>query len=258
MRGWKKSRAPTRFVWDWGLWCDKVTEQVRFRPDRETIRQELLAHLEDSAADWERRGETPKEAEQRALEAMGDPVAVGRALDQAHKPWLGWLWRLSQWMLLGMTAMALMAVFSGSHWEIFWSNLQGQLAWTDPPVTAHYTAAPHTDLWLAPGEVIEEEGLIHARAKLWIETDGPAMRPDWPYDLSVTTDRGEVPHCKRRADGTWPESGYYAWYGSGSAGWTRYTYELELVLTERPAWVELRYPAGGGDWVLRAEWREGA
>ena len=38
MRGWKKSRAPTRFVWDWGLWCDKVTEQVRFRPDRETIR----------------------------------------------------------------------------------------------------------------------------------------------------------------------------------------------------------------------------
>ena len=74
MRGWKKSRAPTRFVWDWGLWCDKVTEQVRFRPDRETIRQELLAHLEDSAADWERRGETPKEAEQRALEAMGYSV----------------------------------------------------------------------------------------------------------------------------------------------------------------------------------------
>ena len=258
MRGWKKNKAPTRFVWVWGQWCDKVTEQVRFRPDREAIRQELLAHLEDSAADWERRGETPKEAEQRALAAMGDPVAVGKALDRAHKPWLGWLWRLSQWMLLGMTAVALMAVFSGNQWEIFWSNLQGQLAWTDPPVTAHYAAAPHTDLWLAPEAVTEEEGLIHARAKLWIEMDGPAMQPGWLYDLSVTTDQGEVALRERRADGTWPESGYYSWSESGSAGWTRYTYELELVLTERPAWVELRYPAGGGDWVLRAEWRDGA
>ena len=216
--------------------------------------------MEDKAADLQRifPDISREETEERALSEMGDPAEIGKELARVHKPWLGWLWRLSQWMLLGMTAVALMAVFSGNHWEIFWSNLQGQLAWTDPPVTAHYAAAPHTDLWLAPEAVTEEESLIHARAKLWIETDGPAMQPGWLYDLSVTTDQGEVALLERRADGTWPESGYYSWSGSGPSGWTRYTYELELVLTERPAWVELRYPAGGGDWVLRAEWRDGA
>lgn len=216
--------------------------------------------MEDKAADLQRifPDISREEAEERTLSEMGDPAEIGKKLARIHKPWLGWLWRLSQWMLLGMTAVALMAVFSGNHWEIFWSNLQGQLAWTDPPVTAHYARRPIQILWLAPEAVTEEEGLIHAQGPPLVETDGPAMPPGWLYDLSVTTDQGEVAFLERRADGTWPESGYYSWSESGSAGWTRYIYELELVLTERPAWVELRYPAGGGDWVLRAEWRDGA
>ena len=48
---------------------------------------------------------TPEEAQARAVAAMGDPEAIGRALDQSHNPLLGWfqvwfrraVWSLRPW-----------------------------------------------------------------------------------------------------------------------------------------------------------------
>ena len=75
---------------DFQEWCSTVTELVRFRPDRDAVRKELEAHYLDHYLDL-RRLEYPQElAEQRALTAMGDAQEEGRALDRAHKPWLGW------------------------------------------------------------------------------------------------------------------------------------------------------------------------
>ena len=70
-------------------WRDSVVEQVRFRPDRAAIEEELTAHYEDHVKDLERLGYEQKLAEQRALRAMGDPVEIGRAMDRVHQPWLG-------------------------------------------------------------------------------------------------------------------------------------------------------------------------
>ena len=74
----------------WRGWCREVLEQVRFRPNHEAIRKELVAHLEDGRADLERLGYPRDLAEERALQAMGNAGEVGRALDRAHKPRLGW------------------------------------------------------------------------------------------------------------------------------------------------------------------------
>ena len=37
-----------------GQWLDRATEGIRFKPDREEVRAELSAHLEDKALDFQR------------------------------------------------------------------------------------------------------------------------------------------------------------------------------------------------------------
>ena len=80
-------------------WRATVLEQVRFKPDRAAIAAELSAHYEDHVRDLERLDYPLKLAKQRALLAMGDPEKVGLELDRVHKPWLGWLWKVSRWLL---------------------------------------------------------------------------------------------------------------------------------------------------------------
>ena len=80
----------------WREWCDTVVKQVRFQPDRAAIHKELLTHLEDGAADFERIGYDRELAERRALEAMGDAAEVGRSMDKAHTtPW-NQVWLISK------------------------------------------------------------------------------------------------------------------------------------------------------------------
>ena len=82
--------APHRTI---SQFCDHVCMYVRFRPDHEAITAELTAHLEDhKAAILETRPDMPlREAERRAVEAMGNPEELGRWLDSIHNPLLGWL-----------------------------------------------------------------------------------------------------------------------------------------------------------------------
>lgn len=104
-------------------WIHTATKGIRFGPDREAVTRELLEHMEDKTADlmrifpdmgWE-------EARQRALDGMGDPAEIGRDLARVHRPWLGWLWRVSQWVL-GLAAFV--TVIVGLHalvdWETGW------------------------------------------------------------------------------------------------------------------------------------------
>lgn len=81
-------------------WRATVLAQVRFWPDRKDIEKELTAHYEDHVRDLERLDYPWKLAEQRALDAMGDPEEIGKALDRVHKPWLGWLWVASRAVLI--------------------------------------------------------------------------------------------------------------------------------------------------------------
>lgn len=98
---------------EFGRWCDTVTRQVRFRPDRGAIQRELTAHYQDHVRDLERVGYDWKLAEQRALAAMGNPEEIGRALDRVHKPWLGWLWLASRTVLI-LTVMACLLSLPGT------------------------------------------------------------------------------------------------------------------------------------------------
>ncbi|MDY5612612.1 hypothetical protein [Dysosmobacter sp.] len=81
-------------------WCAVVIQQVRFWPDHKSIELELRNHYIDHVRDLERIGFESRLAEERALLAMGDPIEVGKAMDKAHKPWLGRIWIASIVFLL--------------------------------------------------------------------------------------------------------------------------------------------------------------
>ena len=78
-------------------WLDRATEKIRFQPDRRRVRRELEDHILDR---MEASPLTGYEAEQAAVAAMGDPEALAVELGRIHTPYLGWLWRGSQWLLV--------------------------------------------------------------------------------------------------------------------------------------------------------------
>lgn len=75
---------------DFSSFTTAVSACIRFKPDREAVEEELTAHLEDRRDAYLARGMTRQEAEDLAMRSMGDPKEIGRALDKAHSPWLGW------------------------------------------------------------------------------------------------------------------------------------------------------------------------
>lgn len=80
--------------------CNAVCEKIRFRPDRPGVYEELLAHLQDSAALLEEEeGMEGAQAAEEAVKRMGDAEEIGILLDKAHSPLLGWLWMFSKWFL---------------------------------------------------------------------------------------------------------------------------------------------------------------
>lgn len=101
-------------------WMDTATRGIRFGPDRDVVRQELTEHLEDKIADLKRfyPEMSDRDAEQRALAQMGDAEEIGREMARIHKPWLGYLWRFSQAMLLLVVLM--FAVGLKEHAENYW------------------------------------------------------------------------------------------------------------------------------------------
>lgn len=68
------------------LFIKNVAQQIRCVKAREGIERELSDHIADQTAAYEEIGETHEEAVRRAVQEMGDPVAVGVELDRIHRP----------------------------------------------------------------------------------------------------------------------------------------------------------------------------
>lgn len=92
-------------------WCREVIEKVRFKPDRDQIWDEMMAHIEDRCEVMLSNGYSEEEAEIRAVAAMGDPAEVGKQLDAVHKPWLGRLWIISKVLVILTLVLSLFLVW---------------------------------------------------------------------------------------------------------------------------------------------------
>ena len=85
---------------EWIEYTKRMNSHVKFKFDHEAIRDEYLEHMEDMYEFYVGRGMDPDLAKSTVLEDMGDPDELGRVLNQIHNPVLGWIWRLSRWLML--------------------------------------------------------------------------------------------------------------------------------------------------------------
>lgn len=79
-----------------------VAEQIRWKRARSPLTRELESHLLDEYEACRSIGMTEAEAEEEALRQMGDPVTVGLALDEVHRP-------KPQWGLLCLSMLLVLA-----------------------------------------------------------------------------------------------------------------------------------------------------
>ena len=114
-------------------WLDTATKEIRFGPDRRRVRQELEDHILDRMEAAEAKGLSGYEAEKAAVEAMGNPEPVARELGRLHRPWLGYLWRASQVLLV------VLALCIAANWKDFQDSRIGpDWAPPEPPQDSSY------------------------------------------------------------------------------------------------------------------------
>ena len=81
-------------------WCNQATKKILYRPDRDSVYMELYGHLEDRFEAYISEGFSTKEAMEKALASMGEPEPVAKQLGAIHRPWLGYLLRLTNFLLI--------------------------------------------------------------------------------------------------------------------------------------------------------------
>ena len=72
-------------------WCAAATADIKYKPDRERVSEELYAHLEDRCAAMTEAGVPEAEAVKQALAAMGSADEVAEQMAKIHRPFWGYL-----------------------------------------------------------------------------------------------------------------------------------------------------------------------
>jgi len=106
---------------------------MKFRPDREAVRRELEAHMEDRRADFLATELTEQEAEAAVVRAMGDAKQVGKLLNKAHAPLLGYAWLLSKWLCILLVISMVVVFFWESDPVWYWNHYAATIfGWQSP------------------------------------------------------------------------------------------------------------------------------
>ena len=79
---------------------EEVISQVKFKYDRYDIKQELLAHISDKIEFYIEQGLDNDKAEELSVSEMGDAKEIGKELNKQHNPFIGWIWRISNILLV--------------------------------------------------------------------------------------------------------------------------------------------------------------
>ena len=142
-------------------YTDTVLSALRHvtRRERSAIRAEIDGHLEDHLEGLLGLGYSPELAEERTLDAMGDPKEVGRELNRQYP--LGWL--------VGRMAMAAVLVFALVVAGPLWDTLRNTVV---PNLQARWfptTAQDLTEISFSGYE--DEDGVYQALAKTAVDLD---------------------------------------------------------------------------------------
>ncbi|MBQ6900598.1 MAG: hypothetical protein IJN72_07150 [Firmicutes bacterium] len=69
-----------------------VLKEVKFHYDHQEIEKELETHIYERSQYLQAKGMAAESAETEAVQRMGDPQEMGRELNKAHNPLVGYVW----------------------------------------------------------------------------------------------------------------------------------------------------------------------
>ena len=253
-------------------WLDTATKAIRFGPDRRAVRAELEAHLEDKALDFQRifPDLTREEAQERAAAEMGDPEEVGRELAKIHKPWLGWLWRASQFALGAAVALLVLlladpasytlrpgeqGIVSSAEWlaEHQADSFERQpiSGWEEQQVGQYNIQVKEARLWRIPGGPARAVYvLLEVRSpRPWAGLDPEVMEHMWAVD-----DLGNRIVSLKEADG---QTAALEWARTARPGPFQEAFSILVPLPDPQAErITLRYDELGVQCSIPITWKE--
>ena len=95
---------------EFARWCALAVEDIKYKPDRNRVYDELYAHLEDRCAAMTEAGVPEREAVKQALAAMGSAAEAAEQLEKIHRPFWGYFLLTARWLLLFAAVLALLTV----------------------------------------------------------------------------------------------------------------------------------------------------
>ena len=259
-------------------WCDTAVSYIRFPPDRPAVRQELLEHMQDKYDGYVEEGMSPAQAESKVIKEMGSDRQTGLLLRKVHKPYLGWVWRATQWVLV---LALILTVYNGIRWAADLYISDGpSYAGKDPYEDTSYetqSGSSERVLYLEPNCSDSSDGhtFTVTKAAYWEGTytdeNGTRDTNSFYFLIEVTNPRPwagftEAPRWFHGVDslGNYYYSCYEednnsdepAFLGNGSrTGLFTYTYYMwaNNYVSQDADWIELRYDRDGRDIALRID-----
>lgn len=237
-------------------WCYHAVAEIRFKPDREAVFQELKAHLEDHYDDFLSQGYTPEKAQRLAMEAMGNPEDIAQQLGVIHKPWLGYLYRTVKWIaaVAGVWAVFLLVSHFGSHIHAFISTANYDSLRAEG--AGGYYCQPNVSdssdgyRFRVTEAAVNAEGdtlYLELQTQCWFWMREPAViNHFWAVDSLGN-------HYSSRAEAQYADIPKVSWSGGfHTQGFTSDHLEISHF-ANRAEWVELHYDRDGRDIVLRID-----
>ncbi len=266
---------------NYGQWQAEVLNCIRFKPDRPAIEKELTDHYMDHVADLERIGYERKLAEERALMAMGDAAEVGRGLDRAHSPALGWLWQASRvLMIIMLVALLWFGIVEG-----FWTDIQTDIRFAEHETYRDYgyvgaseekrhlytlvdevflhweeercgydLSVPYAALWMSPmsdGTPIYYLTVVLISEDLRFWDEAPYLTP-----MTISTDWGKTWYPPDVGEELPQPPSHFKFYTVEKTPFHSTRILTACLNQVHTQWVELNYD-GSDPWSVRIQWEEG-
>lgn len=102
-----------------------VCKEIKYKPASKIISEELDGHIEDIKTDYLCKGYSEIEAEEKAVEQMGDAKQIGKKLNKIHKPKVDWIMLIFIFAFLWFSGFFLELYYRSDWWctndSLYWT-----------------------------------------------------------------------------------------------------------------------------------------
>lgn len=91
---------------------NEVVKHVKFKFDRDDIKQELNDHMEDMLDEFMSENIEREMAEKMVIDCMGNPDEIGEELNREHNPIIGWIWAVSRVIAIVLIILSILPVLN--------------------------------------------------------------------------------------------------------------------------------------------------